>query len=254
MLTAATSPSFPTPAPSSGFLPGKTCWTPFRLTDRSWEGWGLQREGHAEVGEACVLVKHWVPLLPWLQLFQLSLPSSPPPPPRPVRPLSPSNCAIYRHCAQQPSLSCLSSKIFQVVMRWMSSRESREDRCLAQGLRGGLCGVFCGLPYDFQALPEEKQSQVVSGGVPWEADLEVEICTWDVYWGEVSRLGRGPLGEREEAALGRVRSWAAIQSKERSQPIPWGGLKLGRPGLSQIETPRPDLCMPTGSNHCMWLP
>ena len=129
-------------------------------------------------------------------------PPSRSPPPRTLRLLSPGNCAIYRHYTQQPSLPCLSSKIFQVVMRWVSSRESREDRWLAQGLRGGLRGVFCGLLYDFPALPEEKQNQLVSRGVPREADSEMELCTRDVYWGEVSRLGRGPRGK------GRKQHWA----------------------------------------------
>lgn len=42
-------------------------------------------------------------------------------------------------------------------------------------------GVFRRVLYDFQAPLGENQSRVVSGGTPWKADLEMGICTGEVY-------------------------------------------------------------------------
>lgn len=65
------------------------------------------------------------------------------------------------------------------------------------------------------------------------------------FIGERSRLVGDTRRERQEAGLGRRRSWGVIQSQQRSQPIPWGVLKLGwTTMLSRIEASGPDLCTP----------
>lgn len=100
--------------------------------------------------------------------------------------------------------SHLSSEISQVVMTWLSSvglalsGVRRRQVVNLSSQRWSPWWVFCRVLYDFQAPLGENQNRVVSGGVPWKADLEMGICTGEVSWGKFKRgEGGSRTGQRE---------------------------------------------------------
>ena len=144
----------------------------------------------------------WSPPPPLAVALKLSSPSpfaSPCP-----GPLDPNNCAIYSRTHQR-GLSCSRSKIFQVVMKWVSSRVSRKDRWLAQGFRGSLCGVFWGISKPYVGKSRAKLSQGGETGVrplvekiPWRRARQPTLAFWPgESHGQRSLAGHSPRGHKE---------------------------------------------------------